>query len=760
MKKNPPWQTTSDHTVHCRLFLTLLAGGSTAFTLHAATIENIVAPGTPFSITALNSAGQTAGFYSLSELSQRAFVWGNGAAGDLGTLGGNFSIANALNSSGTLVGFSAGVSDSEFHAFRSAGAVLFDLGTLGGSFSSAVAISDSGYIAGDSNLRTDDSIFHAFVIRPGGSMLDLGTLGGTSSSAYGVNNSGWVVGSSSVPDNSSLHAFLHNGTAMLDLGTLGGASSVAVDVNDAGQVTGDATTAAEQNRAFLYTSGVLVDLGTLGGTHSTAVALNERGVVIGNSTTADDAETHAFLYQNGVMLDLGSLGGGSSSAKAINNHGQVVGNSANANAQPRAFVWENGVMTDLNSLLPADSGWELTSARFINDRQQIVGEGLHQGQSSWYLLTLGAGQEENHPPVAKAGDDQTLMCNRLVHLDGTASSDPDGDALSFQWRQGEVALGDTAVIDLELAPGSHTLTLIVTDARGLAAEDRVVVNVTADTLAPVVVCPEGRTTPANSRGRAAVPDFLADLVATDNCTAASALVKRQSPSAGATVKAGTHVVTITVKDASGNVATCSTTFAVADVTSPVVRYPEEVFRRARTNCQAAVPDLTRRVKATDNVTPSDQLLLTQEPAPDTRVDVGTHTVRVTVTDLAGNATVCEIKLIVADVVAPVVKSVSASSSVLTPVDGRMVPVTLTVDAKDNCDPDPKARIISVVSSQPTTGPNDTTTPDWVVTGDLSLELRAENSATRTARAYFVLVAISDESGNTAYRAVWIRVPRS
>jgi hypothetical protein len=48
----------------------------------------------------------------------------------------------------------------------------------------------------------------------------------------------------------------------------------------------------------------------------------------------------------------------------------------------------------------------------------------------------------------------------------------------------------------------------------------------------------------------------------------------------------------------------------------------------------------------------------------------------------------------------------------------------------------------------------------VVTGDLSLELRAENSATRTARVYFVLVAISDESGNTTYRAVWIRVPKS
>jgi hypothetical protein len=90
----------------------------------------------------------------------------------------------------------------------------------------------------------------------------------------------------------------------------------------------------------------------------------------------------------------------------------------------------------------------------------------------------------------------------------------------------------------------------------------------------------------------------------------------------------------------------------------------------------------------------------------------------------------------------------------------MVPVTLSVVATDNCDPNPVARIVSVVSSQPTTGVNDTTTPDWVVTGDLTLSVRAENSSLRAARVYFVLVAISDASGNTTYRSVWIRVPRN
>jgi len=90
----------------------------------------------------------------------------------------------------------------------------------------------------------------------------------------------------------------------------------------------------------------------------------------------------------------------------------------------------------------------------------------------------------------------------------------------------------------------------------------------------------------------------------------------------------------------------------------------------------------------------------------------------------------------------------------------MVPVTLTIVATDNCDPNPVARIVSVTSSQPTKGINDNTASDWTITGKLTLSLRAENSALNAARVYSILVAISDDSGNTAYRTVSIRVPRN
>jgi probable HAF family extracellular repeat protein len=44
-------------------------------------------------------------------------------------------------------------------------------------------------------------------------------------------------------------------------------------------------------------------------------------------------------------------------------------------------------MADLNSLIPAGSGWVLTGANAINNRGQIVGSGVLNGQTQAFLLT-------------------------------------------------------------------------------------------------------------------------------------------------------------------------------------------------------------------------------------------------------------------------------------------------------------------------------------------------------------------------------------
>lgn len=56
---------------------------------------------------------------------------------------------------------------------------------------------------------------------------------------------------------------------------------------------------------------------------------------------------------------------------------------------------------------------------------------------------------------------------------------------------------------------------------------------------------------------------------------------------------------------------------------------------------AFVPDLTANIEATDRWTPRHRLIFDQDPDAGSIVGLGTHTVTVTVTDLAGNTHSCE-----------------------------------------------------------------------------------------------------------------------
>lgn len=737
------------------LALSLVTAGLQAQTVN---ITPIVAPSTPFSLTALNSSGQVAGYFFDSEFAQRAFLWSNGSSVDLGTLGGTMSAGYALNNAGRVAGIASFAGDGEFHACASAGSSLFDLGTLGGSFSAANDLNDAGTVVGQSDLASG---YRAFLIASGGTMQDLGTLGGSFSSASRINNAGHVVGSAAIADDAGTHAFRYCGGVMLDLGTLGGGYSSALALNDAGQVTGESTTATGETHPFRSDGTTLEDLGTLGGTSSRGIDINNAGQVIGNSTIVADQDFHGFIHSNGALQDLGTLGGTGSTARDINNHGQVVGTSTDNNGNLRAFLWENGTMTDLNTLLPANSGWELTDARFINDNRQIAGEGTYQGQGAWFLLSLGG--NENQPPVANAGPDQSFACGvseAQVTLNGSASSDPDGDALTHEWFAGNVSIGTGASLSVRLSAGSYAFTLRVTDTEGATSDDSVIVVVGVDTIPPVVECPAARTVPAGERGRALIPNLLEGLAASDNCSAASALVKQQSPAAGTVVRCGTHIVTLTVVDTAGNRTTCSTTVSVVDVTSPVVNCPGEIFRRALIDCQAAVPDLRCRLGASDNCTPQKELVITQNPAPGTLLGVGRHTVRFTVTDAAGNKTTCSTVLNVFDWTRPVFSSLTASPDALRPVNGQMVPVTLVAKVKDNCDPNPVCRIVGVTSSERSLGSGDKTSPDWRITGDMKLQLRSEVTSRSGPRVYTILVACTDASGNTTLRSVHVRVTRN
>lgn len=186
----------------------------------------------------------------------------------LGTLpGGLFSIGNAINFFGHVVGY-AGCSPCVYggsHAFlwtKDEG--MKDLGTLpGGTNSAALAINSFDVIVGSSNFQEGGvlQLDHAVLWDKVGPSKDLGVLpGGSYSAALGINDRNEVVGYGNYPSGSSgdTHAFVWSSErGMRDLNALIPADSkwvlaAAQAINQRGQIVGWGTV-NQVIHAFLLT---------------------------------------------------------------------------------------------------------------------------------------------------------------------------------------------------------------------------------------------------------------------------------------------------------------------------------------------------------------------------------------------------------------------------------------------------------------------------------------------------------------------------
>ncbi|HXQ71604.1 MAG TPA: DUF3466 family protein [Pyrinomonadaceae bacterium] len=308
---------------------------------------------------------------------------------NIGTLGGNDSVALSINDLGEVVGYSK-TADGEVHAFRYFRDAIFDLSTLGGKESYAYVITNSGILLGDA--KTPDGTLRPFVGTPNSSLFDFGDEPHSFTSARGANNVGYVVGFRLITDeHGQLHkrAYLYTTNRTIDLGTFGGKQSDAIAINDAGDVAGHLYTKYHdgEKRAVLYRAGKMVEIGTFGGNVSIAEAINALGQVAGYADLPG-GDQRAFLFAHGKMKNLGTLPGGTQSfAYGLDDRGRVVGASDAKDSPLHAFIYSDGVMQDLNKLIPADSGWLLTEAKGINESGQIVGYGFLEGERRAFLLT-------------------------------------------------------------------------------------------------------------------------------------------------------------------------------------------------------------------------------------------------------------------------------------------------------------------------------------------------------------------------------------
>ncbi|HKS75830.1 MAG TPA: hypothetical protein VJQ82_21640 [Terriglobales bacterium] len=310
------------------------------------------------------------------------------------------------------------------------GYTLTDLGTLGGRFASAIAINSAGEVTGESELSTPGS-YDPFLWTPTGGMQDLGNLGGSNNCGFAINSAGNVTGQAEANlSTGASHAFLWtSSTGMQDLGILNvnpDSFSLGKGIDDQNRVVGWEDD-PQGTRSLLFANGRIFDLQRRSGeSFSSANALNDKGQVVGEGLpdavlwTKAKGLTHlgmlahsTFSQAFGInpsgtiiagdnddqnsnfsaiawILDTSSgtytindLGAGA--AFAANDGCQVVGNSGLFHA----FVWTaNEGRVDLNTLIPPNSGLVLHYAYGINNAGQIVGTAVDsKGNDHAYLLT-------------------------------------------------------------------------------------------------------------------------------------------------------------------------------------------------------------------------------------------------------------------------------------------------------------------------------------------------------------------------------------
>ncbi|HEX6211441.1 MAG TPA: S8 family serine peptidase [Methylomirabilota bacterium] len=110
------------------------------------------------------------------------------------------------------------------------------------------------------------------------------------------------------------------------------------------------------------------------------------------------------------------------------------------------------------------------------------GYDAHSGFGRLRMVVPTLTPQANTAPVADAGPDRTVSVKgkavaSTVTLDASASHDPDGTIVAYQWLEdgAPIATGRTASVNLGI--GSHTITLRVTDDDQATSEDRVTIQV-------------------------------------------------------------------------------------------------------------------------------------------------------------------------------------------------------------------------------------------------------------------------------------------
>jgi gliding motility-associated-like protein len=236
--------------------------------------------------------------------------------------------------------------------------------------------------------------------------------------------------------------------------------------------------------------------------------------------------------------------------------------------------------------------------------------------------------------------------------------------------------------------GINTVQLVITDVSGNTTQ--CAANVTLlDTIPPTASCvgPGNLTVYLDNTCFASIPATFINNGSTDNCSGSLTYTVGGLPNAtfnATNLSNNPNSITLVVRDATGNVSTCTTTINVRDTINPIVTCKPDTVQLTGPN--VVVGPLSINAGSTDNcsvptLTINGQPFLTLDCT-----NLGTNTVTLIGTDIDGNVDSCTTTIYVEDVAAPAANCHLNTSVIIDPSNNLAILQPLDVDngSVDNC----------------------------------------------------------------------------
>ena len=227
----------------------------------------------------------------------------------------------------------------------------------------------------------------------------------------------------------------------------------------------------------------------------------ERGIeykiIAKKDTYKDYAESYAFgssvdLFKSRSIEMLSSTSDtiGNIAGRVLSEDGTRITNASvslvsSAGTVKTSMTQKNGIyrLLDIPILDNNDAfityNLEVTRAGYLSETVEAIG--LSDGQTVSKSITLKKDPNyTNFPPVANAGDDQSITLGQSVTLSASASSDVEtaNAYLSYKWSGADIDTSHDENITLtNLTLGVHHIVLQVTDEEGAVSTDTVDVTV-------------------------------------------------------------------------------------------------------------------------------------------------------------------------------------------------------------------------------------------------------------------------------------------